>query len=563
MADLSQLSTEELMRMRGAPAPAPASGGVDLSKVSTEDLMKMHGSDNPVIRGIEAYGNTARNVGMGMIKGASDIGSTLLRPVDAALNATGLTDTTNAQRRASLGGFFKENADPSSLAFKGGELSADIAGTAGVGGAMAKGVQAAGGALPALAQYAPKLAAALESGGFSLGTPAATTVAGRLADAATRVLGGAAVGGASAGLIDPKNAATGAVIGGALPAAVQVAGMAGKALSAKVAPEVADLYEKAKSLGIDVPADRLVNSRPLNAAASSLNYIPMSGRAATEEKMVSQLNRAVSRTFGQDSDNVTAALRKAGTDLGDKFEVTLKSNTVKVDEEFLNDMVSNMTKAAQELSPQDAKIIGNQVDAILAKAGPSGELEGQAAYNIKKTLDRIGQRSSNDAFYARDLKKSLMGALNRSLGSDEAAAFATVRKQYGNMLDLEGLAQNGAEGGISVGRLANLKNIGNPELQDLADISAQFIRSRESPHGAAQRVVLGGLGLGSAAAAPAAIPAIIGGMAAARAANTALNSTAIKNLLMAPPRMAQGMNALGSDPAIRSLIYNAANRSSP
>lgn len=34
------------------------------------------------------------------------------------------------------------------------------------------------------------------------------------------------------------------------------------------------------------------------------------------------------------------------------------------------------------------------------------------------------------------------------------------------------------------------KNIKNPELQDLADISAQFLRTRESPHGAMQRVVL-------------------------------------------------------------------------
>jgi hypothetical protein len=51
--------------------------------------------------------------------------------------------------------------------------------------------------------------------------------------------------------------------------------------------------------------------------------------------------------------------------------------------------------------------------------------------------------------------------LNRSLGPDEAAAFAKVRQQYGNMLDLEGIAQNGAEGGVSIAKLANMKNINN------------------------------------------------------------------------------------------------------
>jgi hypothetical protein len=160
-----------------------------------------------------------RNIGMGALKGASDIGSTLLRPVDAALNAAGLTQTTNADRRAGLRSFFRENADTDSLAFKGAELAADIAGTAGVGGVLAKPVAA----------IAPRLAAALSSGGFSLGGgPAATTLAGRAGDAALRAAGGAAVGGASAGLIDPSMAGTGAAIGAVLPGAIRAAGLAGK-----------------------------------------------------------------------------------------------------------------------------------------------------------------------------------------------------------------------------------------------------------------------------------------------------------------------------------------------
>ncbi|MGK3946227.1 hypothetical protein ABK046_48735, partial [Streptomyces caeruleatus] len=85
-----------------------------------------------------------------------------------------------------------------------------------------------------------------------------------------------------------------------------------------------------------------------------------------------------------------------------------------------------------------------------------------------------------------------MDALNESLGPQQATAFGKLRGQYGNMMALENLAQNGSEGGVSVARLANLKNINNPELQELADISAQFLRTRESPHGALQRLVIGG-----------------------------------------------------------------------
>lgn len=502
-----------------------------------------------------ATGGTLRNIGMGALKGASDIGATLLRPVDAALNATGLTTTTNEQRRASLSEFFSENADPSSLAFKGGELGADIAGTAGAGGVLAKGVTAASTVAPMLAKYAPKLAAALESGGFRLGTAPATTTAGRVADVATRAGAGAAVGGTSAALINPEDATTGAVIGTALPGAAKVVGMAGKALASEVSPEVNALYQKAKNLGINVPADRIVNSKPLNALAASLNYVPMSGRAGTEEAMVSQLNRAVSRTFGQDSDNVISSLRKAQTALGDKFETTLKGNKVAVDEQFMTDLASHVDTANKELGSEGAKIIGRQVDEILSKVAADGAIDGQTAYNIKKTLDRIGARNAPEAYYARDLKKSLMGALDRSLGEEDAKAFATVRKQYGNMLDVESIAQNGAEGGVSVGRLANLRGVNNPELKDLADIAAQFVRARESPHGAAQRVV-GGLAIGTTSAlAPGTAPLMATGMVAGRAANAALNSRTLKELMLGQSALPERARALAGNPALRSLAY--------
>lgn len=517
-------------------------------------------SGTPVEKESGGVVGALKNVGMGALKGASDIGTTILRPLDA----TGLTGRTHEERKASIRDFFKENADPASLAFKGGELGADIAGTAGAGGVLAKGVRAAGEAIPLIAEYAPKLAAAIESGGFSLGSKPAATVAGKVADLATRIAGGAAVGGASAGLIEPENTKAGAIIGGALPVAVRAAGAAGSAVrnavTPEVSPEVSALYQKAKDLGIDIPADRIVNSKPLNAVASSLNYIPLSGRAGTEERMVSQLNRAVSRTFGQDSDNVTQALRKAATDLGDKFEVTLKSNTVKADNQLVNDLVSNLETAHKELGTDGARIIGNQVDEIMGKVGANGEIDGQAAYNIKKALDRIGNRNAPEAYYARELKKSLMGALNRSLGPDEAAAFAKTRQQYGNMLDLENLAQNGAEGGVSIGRLANLKNINNPALQDIADIAAQFVRTRESPHGAMQRVMVGSVAA-PAAFATGTLPALAGGVVAGRAANTALNADAFKQMLLrgGVSSAAEG-NAL---PALRALIYNQANRPSP
>lgn len=499
--------------------------------------------------------NTVGDVLAGAVRGAGSIGATIVDqlrskladPVQQAVPemfrprvTAGLADAPRGPelRSAMDAGLAEMGAKPDSLAYKGGKLAAEIAGTSGVGNVLARPLQ-----LAAASRFGAGIepilngaAQAMQTGGFRVGD-----LAGTGAGMAARALGGAAVGGATAGMVNPEDAGMGALIGGALPLAAQGAGKVGGAIRRSLtgggaSPEVAALAQRAQELGIDIPADRLTNSRPMNALASSLNYVPFSGRAATEDAMNSQLNRALSQTFGQDSSNVTKALRDAQPKLGAEFDRVLRGNTVRVDQQFMQELADSANRASRELGTDGASIIGKQVDDILSKAA-TGEIDGQAAYNIKKTLDRIGNRNTPEAFYASDLKKSLMGALNRSLGPDEAAAFAKTRQQYGAMLDLEKLARNGAEGEVSVARLANMRGINNPQMQELADIAAQFVKPREGAHGAMQRVVLGtgatvgglagggllGGGLG-----------LMGAAAAGRGMNGLLNSNAARNFVLQP-----------------------------
>lgn len=180
---------------------------------------------------------------MGALKGASDIGATLMTPIDYLLNKTGISDMTNKDRRKLLAEYFKEQADPQSLAFKAGTLGSQIAGTAGVGGVLAKGATVAGRAIPAAAPYVGKLATALETGGFKIGAPAVNTL-GRVGDLATRVGAGAVTGGTMAGMINPEEAGTGALIGGLMPPTIQAAGKAGHLAKALVAPMTEKGQEK-------------------------------------------------------------------------------------------------------------------------------------------------------------------------------------------------------------------------------------------------------------------------------------------------------------------------------
>lgn len=471
------------------------------------------------------------NLVAGALRGAGSIGKTILSPIDALARAVnggkpinvGGYDIAGQDRGAGMdAGLQSMGAEPDSWMYQGGKLAGEIAGTAGAGGAVANGLVRVA---PRLATAAPALIDAVRTGGMSAN--GATGLTGL----AARTAGGAITGATSAGLVDPETMGAGALIGGAMPGVAQVVGKGARAVGravsgGPVAPEVAALADRANQLGIDIPADRIVNSKPMNAIAATLNYVPFSGRAATEDKMFNQLNTALSRTFGQDSSNVTQALRKANTDLGGKFDTVLQANTVKITPTFKQALADAENQATNELGQEGASIIHKQISNILTK-GALGEIDGQAAYNIKKTLDRIGQRNSPEAYYARDLKKSLMDALNDSLGPQEAAAFKGVRQQYGNMLSLEKIAQNGAEGDISVARLANMKNINNPDLQEMADIAAQFLKSRESNHGAAQRTImgLGGAALGG-------IPAVAAGATGGRVINSMLNSQAAKNAVL-------------------------------
>lgn len=485
---------------------------------------------------------TANQVG-GMIRGAGSIGATLLTPYD--LLAGNTKSIGNPERRKAMDDGLTNliGSDPTSGMYQGMKTGTEVAGTLGVGGAIAPAAKALG--------AVPGVVTAIESAGMTGG------------NLLSRSVGGAITGGASAGLINPQDAKTGTLIGGALPAATKVAGMVGegigsaakagvRAIAGQASPEVSALAKRAADLGIDIPADRLVNSKPLDAVASALNYVPFSGRAATERRMGEQLNQAASRLMGQDTPNINLAIRKAGQELGAKFETTLQNTGVKFDKQLLTDVSDVFNRAEKELGSDALKAISSQVDDLVAK-GSSGVIDGQAAYNIKRTLDRIGNRNGPEAWHAIELKKVLMDGLNRSLGPTEAAAFAQTRQQYGNMMALEKIAKNGVEGELSIARLANIKNINNDGLQELADIAAQFVKAREGQHGAMQRAIAGG-----ATFATAGLPGVLAGAAAGRSVNAGLNSQAARNLLTGAVSQPNALQRLLSNSDLAQLGYRVA-----
>jgi hypothetical protein len=189
----AKVFADEIRRLRAAPQAEPAETSL------AQDI-----------------GQGVGNLAAGALRGAGSIGATLMRPFDTA--------TENQQRRQSMDDALQSmGAEPDSWMYKGGKLGGEIAGTAGAGGVLAQGITR----LAPAAASAPRIAQVLEalkSGGFTLGGKASATLGGKAADVGIRALGGAASGGAQAGMIDPNEAGFGALIGGSLPVGVQAAG---------------------------------------------------------------------------------------------------------------------------------------------------------------------------------------------------------------------------------------------------------------------------------------------------------------------------------------------------
>lgn len=217
---------------------------------------------------------SARDLLGGGLRGAGSIGSTILWPVDKATdlikgdrgkNLTGLITgqqplSRNEERRQAIDEGLKSwGADPESTTYKAGKLGAEIAGAAGLGGALA----------PQLAKLglSPALIEAVSSGGMKGG------------DLLTRAAGGAIAGAAGAGAIDPKDAATGAALGAILPggmtAAKYIGGKAGALADEVISPftpnrNAVKQIEKELIDNFPAQAPSLLNRMPDGVAGPSL-----------------------------------------------------------------------------------------------------------------------------------------------------------------------------------------------------------------------------------------------------------------------------------------------------
>lgn len=387
---------------------------------------------------------SGKNAIGGAVRGAGSIGATLLTPVDAAartlnngqaVNVGGI-DIAGQDRRAGMDAALDTaGVDRNSSAFKTNKLGAEIAGTSGVGGLLAKGLAA----VPGLATAFPGLVNAVQTGGMS-----ANGVQG-LPGVITRAAGGAINGAATAGLVNPEDAKTGALIGGATPLIAQGAGVVGSMLGRTPKPGVNPTTLETARAGMD--AGYVVPPNMLKPSFTNQVVESISGKQATQQ-IASMRN----------SDVTEGLVRKA---LGIADDVPLTQSTM----ENLRKTAGKAYSEVSQLSPQAA------ADLEALKIARNESQAWFKAYN--RSASPVDLAKAKELRQVAEQLETALEAHAKSAGAPELIpALRDARKAIAKTYTV-GRALNDATGTVDARVLGRMSEKGLP-LSDGLEVAGKF-----------------------------------------------------------------------------------------
>lgn len=394
---------------------------VQPTKSGAEDV-----SDNPVVGALAGIGSGVGKVAMGaqhyLGKGLDAIG----------LDKAGQWLVEDAAKgRAKL----KSEVDPykekSPIATGGGELAGEIASTWPVGGLLSKGVQAVSSA-PRAVQFAKSLASSGATTGNSLAKTA--SLGEKAADMGLRVAGGATTGGVSAGLVNPDDAAVGAVVGGITPPTLSLLSKAGNAVGGLVRPFYKGGQERIVGNTLREfatnPEAALTNLR--NAREVIPGSAPTTIMAAGDEGLAG-LSRTLQSQSGQYAGELSArqaaqnaARTKAIEDVaGNTGKISLAE---KARDEATAAMRESVLDSAGKLP---AEPVLSSIDGLIKKPDNAGKLAQQALNEFRGRIAQFAPDGEIDAraLYAirKDINDVLGGKLQGEAGNMRHASSQLIK----------------------------------------------------------------------------------------------------------------------------------------
>ncbi len=410
---------------------------------------------------LSSVGDTLGNIGAGAIRGAGSIGATILTPIDAAARAMGIENDYigRTDRREAMDYALQDmGADPKSMAYQGGKLGAEIAGTAGAGGILARGATM----IPKVSAKAAPLIEALRTSGMSAG--GATGAMGMT----TRAAGGAATGAVSAGMVNPDDTGTGALIGAAMPGVVKVAGEAGAALGNRANQQYADALTKFNrgapmrdTLKQSIDAGYVVPPNMVNPSLKNQVIESFSGKQATGQ-LASVKNQ-----------DVTEKLVRQSLGIADDAPLTKSAL------EQIRKVEGGAYKEVSNLSPQA------EIDLEALKKARNEAQGWFNAYNRSASPDDLA-KAKNFRDTAEVLELNLESHAKNAGKADLIPALRDARKQIAKTYTVE-RALNDATGTVNAKVIGRLYDKGKP-LSDGLETVGRFASGFPSVNQASQQM---------------------------------------------------------------------------
>ncbi len=276
------------------------------------------------------------------------------------------------------------------------------------------------------------------------------------------VSGGAnAEGGLDARLLGAgQGAVTGAAVGAAVPVAARgIGALTGRAVTPMtIPPERQAMIDTLTREGVPLSAGQRTGSKGLQYAESVLGDAPFvgGGQRMMTDQAEAFTDAAMRRAGGAgraSPDNMQANYDR----IGQTFRDLSSRNNLRADQQFAQDLGTTLREYDRVLPAEQRQIVGNLATDIVERfrAG-GGVMPGSEYQTARSRLSRMANNNrQSDPDFAdaiRGMRNALDNGMVRSIpaGSDDAAAWATARSEYGNWKDLA-KASSGAGAGTAEG----------------------------------------------------------------------------------------------------------------
>jgi len=427
------------------------------------------------------WAGLAKRVGIGVVRGGKDVLDTAAHGL-ANVFGQDISAPDIAAREA----YNKEYPSSDSII----PNSTDIGRTFGQVGATALAARAVG--LPSFVNPIRSITGALPTITATGGKVAAPLINRLAANSLIGGAGGAVLGTTTASTTDDsiasnvgKSTLSGMIAGPFMTALGTIGQKIGGKVVGNIGYSTAELAKRAEELGINLKATQVSSSPLLKKYDQVSGMLPFSGAQGTSDTQIQQFTRAVSRTMGLDTSELTPQVVEDQRQLvGKSIGNIYKNSTVKVDQPFAQDLTRVANDAQVTHTDNELKPVYNQIKNVVSKINQNGEISGEAFHGLSKynvTLSKAQQSSNpNIANSANQIYNALDDLLERNLPPDQLASLRQAKSQYKSIKTVEPLVDQSAEGYVSPLKLMQ-KVINSPggklrsgELGELADIGRKF-----------------------------------------------------------------------------------------